>query len=254
MRRYFLLLFTAVLAGCASTPSIDTTKPVDPAEVMRRVDERNAQIKAIEGYGKLAIDSPEISNSGAIEVTLLKPDSLQIEINGPFGVTVVRAMMTNSAFTFYDGLKNTVAMGETSPQNLRRILPLSLSFEDILDMLSGTLGFGMAPQNVRPACVLDGSLYAMAWTTETERFEYVVNLDYLAVQSFIRRDGQGVILEEVSFRDFRRKSGLYMPQIVSIARPGHEESLSLVYDSQVINDLPIEFDFSYPRSARKISF
>jgi hypothetical protein len=42
--------------------------------------------------------------------------------------------------------------------------------------------------------------------------------------------------------------------MVLISRPELEESFSLVYDSQTINDIPVEFSFSYPPSARKISF
>ncbi|PLX28357.1 MAG: hypothetical protein C0600_09815 [Ignavibacteria bacterium] len=247
------LIALVLLAACAGTPAIDTSKPIDPRNVMRLVEERNTKVIGLEGYGKISIESPAFSGGGSIAVTLLKPDSLQLEIRAAFGVTVARALVTNRDFQFYDGMKNTVATGETNAQNLRRVLRLSLAFEDILDILTGTFGFSGTPAAVSPTAALDGSSYTLTWTTEDEVQEYVIDLDYLAVQRFTRRDSEGTILEEVSFRDFRKKSGFYLPQVVGITRPGLEESLTLVYDSQTINDFPLEFTFSYPKSARKIA-
>jgi hypothetical protein len=248
------LLFLLILVGCAATPAIDTSKPIDPVEVMRLVSERNAQIISLEGYGKISIESPEFSGGGSITVTLLKPDSLQLEIRAAFGVTIARALVTDTDFQFYDGWNNTIALGETNSDNLRKVLRLSLAFEDILDILTGTLGFSGAPAGRAPTVSLDGSIYTLTWTLDDETLEYVVNLEYLALQRFTRRNNSGRIVEEVSFRDFRKKSGVYLPQIVGITRPLNDESLSLIYDSQNINDLPVEFTFSYPKSARRVSF
>ncbi len=242
------------LAGCAGTPVIDTSKPIDHHEVMRLVSERNRMLQSLEGYGKLSIDTPEFANSGAIALTILKPDSLQLEISGPFGMTFARAMVTQRDFHFYNGVENTVAEGETTIANLRRVLRLSLRFADILDILTGTIGFSMVPAGKTPTTLLDGSSFTMEWPKDAGSISYVVDLDYMAVQRYTRRDAEGEILEDVSFRDFRKKSGIHLPQIVMISRPELEESFSLVYDSQNINDLPVEFTFSYPPSARKISF
>ncbi|MDT8322539.1 MAG: DUF4292 domain-containing protein [Bacteroidota bacterium] len=248
------LILLSLLVGCAGTPAIDTSKPVDHREVMRLVGERNRSLQSLEGYGKLSIDTPEFANSGAIALTILKPDSLQLEITGPFGMTVARAMVTQRDFHFYNGVENTLVQGETTVHNLRRVLRLSLRFADFLDILTGTVGFALAPADAVPETVLDGSSYTMRWPVEGGSIAYVVDLDYLAVQRFTRRDDAGDILEDVTFRDFRRKAGIHLPQIVMISRPDREESFSLVYDSQSINDLPVEFTFSYPPSARKISF
>ena len=254
VRPILAIFILSLLAGCAATPAIDTSKPVDPAEVMRLVTERNARLRSLEGYGKLSIDTPEFANSGAIAVTILKPDSLQLDVSGPFGMTAVRALVTREGFEFYNGLDNTVASGATNARNLRRVLRLSLRFKDIVNILTGTMDFALAPPDAAPATKLDGSSDTMRWDIDDGSVEYTVDLDYLAVQRFVRRGDGGVIREEVVFRDFRRKSDLYLPQVLSISRPEASESFSLVYDSQSINDLPVEFTFSYPASARRISF
>lgn len=243
-----------LLAGCASTPAIDTTKPIDPREIMQRVEQRGREILALNGSGKISVESPEFSGGGSIQVRVLKPDSLQLEITGPFGVTVARGLVTDRDFQFYDGMNNTVAEGSTTAQNLRRVLRFPITFDDILSVLTGTLGFGAAPQDADPQGRLDGDDYILSWQSEGQSLEYAVDTRTLAVRRFTRRNDEGEILEEMLFRDFRSHAGIEVPHIVSIERPMDGEALSIVYDRLTVNDLPMVFNFSYPRSARRITF
>ncbi|MBE0643839.1 MAG: DUF4292 domain-containing protein [Bacteroidetes bacterium] len=242
-----------LLAGCAGTPAIDTTKPVDPLEVMRLVEQRNQKVIALRGYGKISVESTEFSGGGSIQVIVLKPDSLQLEITGPFGVTVARGLVTDQSFQFYDGMNNTVSEGATTAQNLRRVLRFPIAFADILEILTGTLGFGAVPGDVAPKGMLSDGAYVLTWESEGQTLEYTVDLGTLAVRRFARRNEEGELLEEILFRDFREKSGIALPQIVSITRPMDEESLSIAFDRMTVNDLPVTFSFSYPKSARRIS-
>lgn len=247
------ILAATLLAACASTPALDTSKPIDPREVMRRVEERGANLVALRGQGKITVESPEFSGGGSIGVRLLRPDSLQLEITGPFGVTVARGLVTDRSFQFYDGTNNTVAEGSSTAENLRRVLRFPITFDDILAVLTGTLGFDAAPRDSEPTGRLDGGSYLLSWESEGETLEYGIDTGTLAITRFTRRGADGLVLEEILFRDFRSHAGIDVPHIVSISRPADGESLSIVYDRITLNDLPVTFDFSYPKSARRIS-
>lgn len=243
-----LLLVTA----CSSTSGIDTSKPIDPAEVMRLVEKRNREIVALEGYGRISIDSPEFSGSGSINVKLLKPDSLQLDITAAFGVTIARGLLTSTTFQFYDGSNNTVVEGQSTAHNLRRLLRVGLEFGDILDVLSGTIRLPEHTASPAPEGVLQGDMYILTWSDEHGSMEYSIDPRYTAVRRLIRRDSFGDITEEVNFRDYRRKGSVFLPQIVSITKPSYDESLTVVYNNQAINELPMKFSFSFPKSARRI--
>jgi outer membrane biogenesis lipoprotein LolB len=257
MTRIIAYLSPAALAlflvACSSTPAIDMSGPIDANDVLRLVAERNAAIRALEGYGSISIDSPELSNSGSISMKMLKPDSLQIDISGPFGVTVARSLITSRSFMFYDGFNNTVVEGPTTSDNLRRVLRVGLEFGDILSILSGAIALpertGEGMDSYR-----DNDRYVFIIRDDAGSREYSVNLNYLAVQRFIRRDLAGDITEEVNYRDYRRKSGHTLPHVISISRPMYEESLSLVFQNQTVNDYPVTFTFSAPRSAKRVFF
>ncbi|MFA6235044.1 MAG: DUF4292 domain-containing protein, partial [Bacteroidota bacterium] len=227
-----ILLFSfalAVITGCSGTPEIDTTKPIDPHEIMQRVEKRNREVLALRGNGKISVESPEFSGGGSIQVLILKPDSLQLEISGPFGVTIARGLVTDQSFEFYDGTNNTVTEGATTADNLRRVLRFPIAFSDILEILTGTLGFGAVPGDAAPTGALKENTYILTWQSEGQSLEYTVDLSTFAVQRFARRNDAGEMLEEILFRDFRGKAGIEMPQIVSITRPMDEEGLSIVY-------------------------
>jgi hypothetical protein len=247
------LFAAAVFAACSSAPAIDTSGPIDPREVMRLVAERNNAITAVEGYGTISVDTPEMSNSGSITVKMLKPDSLQLDINGPFGMTIARSMLTSKDFIFYDGFNNTVSEGPTTADNLRRFLRVGLEFSDILDIISGAIRLPSEAMG-QPDGYLDNGNYILTWKDDEGSREYTVDLKYLAVRRYIRRDSIGDVTEEVNYKDFRKRGDHQLPQVVSIARPAKEESLSLVFQSQTVNDFPVVFSFSAPKSARRIYF
>jgi hypothetical protein len=247
-----LSLLLLLFVGCTASTAIDTSKPIDPREVMRLVEERNAEVLALRGTGKITVESPEFSGGGSIQVLALKPDSLQLEITAAFGVTVARGLLTGESFQFYNGMNNTVAEGSSTVENLRSILRFPIAFSTILDVVTGTLGFDTAPRDVPPIGMLRDSDYILAWTSEGQALEYAVDLGTMAIRRFTRRNESGEILEEILFRDYRRHAGIALPHIISVSRPFDSENLSVVYDRIMVNDLPVRFTFSYPRSARRI--
>jgi hypothetical protein len=251
--RHLLLLplLFAIAAGCAG-PARTSRDLTGFAGIRRMVEERNAEVRALSGQGRISIDTPELGNTGGITVHVLKPDSLLIDITGPFGVGVARGLVTQSLFTFYNGLDNTVIQGATSAENLRRVLHFPIEFADVIEVLTGTVGFRSAPA-AEPVLSAEGSSITATFRTANGQIEYVIDTDYEAITKYTRRNTGGEIVENITFKDFRKKSGVYVPTVVAIARPLAEESLTLVYERATINDTPIDFSFKVPRSATKIS-
>ena len=241
-----------LLQSCAPTGGLDSSRPVDPQTVMTRVDGQSAALSGLTGYGKISIDTPEMSNTGSISIKVIKPDSLSLEISGPFGVTVARGLVTKRDFRFYNGLENTVLEGETNATNLRRVLRLSIEFSDIIDVVTGTMTFRQRPEGSVPEGRYEDNDYHLVFRGEDETCEYWVDSKYVSVRRFLRRNDEGTITEEINFKEFREKNGVFVPQVISISRPLLEESLVLVYENISVNDFPIQMAISIPSSARRI--
>jgi hypothetical protein len=113
--------------------------------------------------------------------------------------------------------------------------------------------FRQRPENATVSGGYADSDYRILFTGDDGSCEYLVDSRYVAVRRFIRRNDEGVITEDVQFREFREKDGVYVPHVISVSRPLLEESLVLVYDRVAVNDFPIEMALSIPRSARRIT-
>jgi hypothetical protein len=199
------------------------------------------------------MDTPDQAGSGSMELRLRKPDSLLVEIFGPFGVRVAKGFVTAESFTFYNNLDNTVAAGATDAAALRSMLHVPFDFPSLLDILSGTMSFGRLADSAAIAGAENGGVYTIArHAPGGERIEYDVDLSYDAVTRRTRKDPSGRILDEVTFRDFRKKQGMYLPTVISISRPNDDENVTLVYDQLSVNEFPLDFSFSYPKSAVRI--
>jgi hypothetical protein len=249
-----LVLIALVFLSCTGSKHFDASKPVTPEIVIAHINARNSRISSFFGEGKLSLDTREYSNTGTIAVKILKPDSLMIEVSGPFGVSVGKGLVTNSTFTFYNGLENSVAQGNTTAKNLQRILRFPIEFRDIVEVLSGTMSVRADSSSPAPVGILQDNTFLVRYKQERMSTEYTIDLSYEAVKRFVRRDENDNIVEDISFRDFRKKAGYYFPHIVSISRPKAEENVVLVYDNILINDANLDFSLKIPKSATRIHF
>ncbi len=243
-----LLLF----AGCSASRPPLLTRAMSPEEVMQAVAGRNAAVRSLRGIGEISIDTPELSNSGTISVTLTKPDSLLVDITGPFGVGVARGLVTRSEFRFYSGLENKVFLGRTNPKNLQSILRIPVEFGDILDLFAGCVNFNARPAGVAPRGAWNGDEYTLTFAGADETLEYVIDASYDCVIRQTRRSPEGELIEEIRLKDFHRRSDIYLPRVITLTRPANEQSLALVYESQVINELPLDFGLKIPANAVKV--
>ena len=243
-----------VLLACSGTKGIDASGPLDPAAVIAAVEARNAEVRALTGEGTISVDTPELANTGNIEVRILKPDSMLLIITGPFGMSVAKGLVTSSDFTFYNGLENSVATGATTAKNLKNIIRIPIEFRDIVDIASGTMGFERRPVNVIPTGAAMEGGYRLTYAGASESTTYDIDLEHSAVKRYLRKSAGGDIIEDVTFKDFRKKADLYLPTIITILRPGFSESISLVYERMSLNNPPLDFSIRIPKSATKIRF
>src|SRR3989304_4021289 len=89
------------------------------------------------GEGRLNVETPDFAQSASFTLTLRKPDSILVKINGPFGMDVGSALLTRSDFLFYNSLQNQLISGTMNTANLGRLLRLNLTFDEIISLFTG---------------------------------------------------------------------------------------------------------------------
>ena len=131
-----LLSCSIVLFSCAPRPVLKEL-PQSPEEVFLRVMERNNSLHTLQSSGNISVDSPELSNSSAFRLSLKKPDSLLLELRGPFGIHIGTLSLTTKSFQFYNSLENQALVGTPDSSSLLSILHINMPVEQILDALTG---------------------------------------------------------------------------------------------------------------------
>ncbi len=249
---FALCIMLVIVAGCSSSRDAVIKHGMTTEQIIRAIEKRNTEIFSLRGRGEISIDTPELSNSGNISVTLLKPDSLLIEITGPFNVGIAKGLVTTKDFKFYNGIENKLFLGSTSAKNIKSIMRLSIEFPDIINLFTGSMSFSHHPSDVAPQGTWKGSEYSIVYKGKDETVEYVIDTDYESIIRYSRKDMSGETLEEVRFKGFKRKSDYYLPEVISLSRPPLEQSFTLVYESQMINERPLDFTLKVPAGAVKV--
>ncbi len=138
--RIWQIVLSAVLitAGCAPSAKVYKERTLAAAEVMRRVNERGQSISSLRGNGSITIETPEGSSSGSFDLSLKKPDSLLVELHGPFGIHVGTLLLSRERFLFYNNMDNTALVGKPDGRTLNSMFRLRMELMKF---------FGHSPEN-----------------------------------------------------------------------------------------------------------
>ena len=119
MKRVLIFCSMIALSGCA--PTKELRRPAanySAQQVIDAVNSRRHDIATLEAKGSISVESPSFVNSGSFELRLKRPDSVLVDIEGPFGIHVASALFAKGHYMFYNSFKNEVMEGEVNGGNL----------------------------------------------------------------------------------------------------------------------------------------
>jgi len=247
-----LVLFFLSFVGCRTTSTLNLdNRSITPAEVQKISHTHHTRIQSIQGEGRISIETPEIAQSGAFILTLRKPDSVLINLQGPFGIKVGSALVTRSGFSFYNSLENKLITGSASIENLNRILHVQLSFDDLLNIFAGG---GFLDDDLRSpdTTYIEEGQYVFIYTSRNSSRRYWIEPTSLYIQKIQFLDRGGKITLEQTFNDFEKVDGIPMPFAIRIAQPKTQQMLTLKYSDIMVNVEQLQFTFTIPQNAERI--
>ena len=127
-----------LIFGCAGSKETSKIKINTIADLQKYFERRDEQINTLTGSGSITIETPESANNARFKVKIKKPDSLLIELTGPFGISVGTLMLSRQTYIFYNSLENRVQRGSSDINSLKPIVNLAFSFDDIINLFTGS--------------------------------------------------------------------------------------------------------------------
>jgi hypothetical protein len=243
-------LAVVLAAGCSSGSGY-ADRSVSPAFLQDAVLTNHGRIHALLGSGTISIETPEIAQNVSFELTLRKPDSVMVRIEGPFGIDLGLALLTRREFFFYNSMNNQVLSGPTNAANLARVLRIQMEFDDLLNLFSG--GTFLTADRGRPPefDVIDDE-YVLTYGHERGSRRYKIDPRSYQIVQIQHLDQRGMVVAEQTFGKFLTSDGTIAPQLVRALMRRERRRLSIAYADLAINPQRLDFHFDIPSDAEKV--
>jgi outer membrane lipoprotein-sorting protein len=254
LRFLFFILCISIftIIGCRTTRPLNLdNRFISYSQIQETTRSYHARIQSMLGEGQISIETPDISESGSFILTLQKPDSVLINLQGPFGIKVGSALVTRTEFLFYNSLQNKLITGLSSTENLNRILHIQLSFDDLLNLFAGGTFLESdlhAPDEVH----VEDNQFVFTFNSSNTSRRYWIDPTTLYIQKVQFLDQNGKLALEQTFGNFEDVNGFTMPYTIRIIQSKARQRLTFAYSEIRVNTEKLHFTFIVPPNAERI--
>lgn len=246
-------IFAAPLLFEACAPSQgDDNYEILPAErLVKKLEANRRRVKTFVGKGSLAIDTEDFHNEAIFRVALKKPDSLNLNVLGPFGIELANALATEEDFKFYDAMNNILYQGAINEEILETIFRVDLSFHELIDAFVGSVNMTDLLYTEPAEYKVDYEEYVLTFVDEETRMARVfrVSIRDLGVTQYQALDENGNILVQAEYEDFETIEGATIPTRAKVVNHVANQSIEIVYDEVRVNDNQVTIYFEPPNDA-----
>ncbi len=247
--------------GCATPVESydDDTEILDgnikPERLVKKLEANRMKVRTLTGKGEMYVQTPEIDNSAFFQAILKRPDSLNVNVYGPFGIELANVLLTQKEFKFYEALNNTLYTGSVDNVALRNIFKVDLGFEDVRDAFAGMVNMQPRLYTQPTDFKFDKGYFNLVYADSLSGnvVSYKVKLEGLNVESYTIKTKKGELLLDARYSEFKRFGTIMLPQTIEVRAPKMNQTLKLVYESFELNQEP-KIEFLPPADATLIEY
>ncbi len=263
MKNFILVIFvfaagllTLMMSGCASTPVTERPEILSPERLINRMEANRRKIKNFEGSGTITVKTPNFSNSASFTVTMIKPDSINLQIRGPFGIELANILVSKNEFNFYEALSNTLYKGHVSDDILREIFKVKLSYNDLMDAFAGAVNLSNRLYRAPSDFQVLYDRYFMAYADSSARVtaSFYININDLAITEYKVTDFKNNILLEANYSSFKMLENLPVPYQIKTENKSEKQFLTIEYKEIKANINGLNINYEIPGDAEVVEW
>jgi hypothetical protein len=259
LSKYFLYIFCLTLFlfySCTGSEGDDLRK-IPVKAIKERVNSNSTMIESLEASGVISFDSPDNSGTGDIEIKIIKPDTVYVKIEGPFGISIAAALITRRDFTYYNVQENKVITGPSTELNIGAILRIKVTFDELINSFTGSFRFKDESVDSTEA-ESENSLYILKVNNSEGVEKYFIEPLKFTIQKYNMLDKNMNSKIEVGYSNYSSESlngkDVNFPNKIEIKNPEKKQSVFLDYSSKEINKKDISIKIKIPKSAKIIKW
>ncbi|MCB0729085.1 MAG: DUF4292 domain-containing protein [Ignavibacteriae bacterium] len=248
----FLVFACTVFYSCTASQNNNANiEDLTFSELISLVNKNSKKLSSLDADGEISIDSPELSNSGSITVSINKPDSVYTKLEGPFGIDIADLLITRDNFIYYKPMDNTVIKGPSNSHYLGIIMKIQIDFDDIVNAFSGKFIF--RDDNYADAKIsIEKGNYLMNINTGKEIKKFWIDPDNFFVRKAGTYELSGETKIEIMYDNFYEAEGIYFPKKITIERPKEKQYIWLTYYNEEFNNNKLTYRLKIPKSAKEV--
>lgn len=213
-----LPFFTFIYEGCVPSKPTEKVELLPSERLTKKLEANRRKIKSFEGTGSIDINTPEVNTTASFKVVMQRPDSVYIEVYGPFGIELAQALVTSNNYSFYDAMHNTLYKGSSNSGILRKIFKVDMSFSDLTDAFVGAV-------NLTPKLTQDPANYEIVYdkyvltyidSLTQAKTKYTVDIRDLVVTNYQLFANTGSLILEGNYSKFKIVNGIPVPFVTEI--------------------------------------
>ncbi len=257
---YIIILFFIYLSfSCSATNGDDFENSqssailISPGELKTKINEKSLKLISLDCEGDITIDSPELNSSGSIILSILKPDSIYTKLEGPFGISIARMLITRNNFIYHNIRENYVIKGSSTPLNLGSILRLKVNFDDLINGYTSTFYFNDTTSSNATVSLVKNK-YVLK-ISEAEHIKvFTINPKDFNIEKYDLLDKAGKIMLLIEYSDFETINNIITPKSIFITNPNEKQHLWINLEKKIINSNKLKFKITIPKSAKIIEW
>ncbi len=250
------LLLAILIIGCVPSKPTREEQNLPAERLIKKLEANRRRVKTFRGTGVIKVESPQFGATASFEVSLRKPDSIKINVVGPFGIDLAEALVTTNEFRFYDSMNNRLYKGRSGGKIIKKILKVDLDFNDLMDAFAGAVNLTEKLRRVPDKYLIREESYTLIYVDSLANkiSSYYVDPENYTITEFKLNTLDKEEVFKGNYYGFREYSGVYVPQRSTISNNAKEQTLSIEYRTVEINE-PIEsFELKVPKDAEVIEW
>lgn len=249
-----IIIIASIFSGCIPSKPSESVEILPSERLIKKLEANRRKIKNFEGTGTINISTSEMNNSASFKVIILRPDSIYINIYGPFGIDLASALVTSGNFIFYDDIHNVVYKGNSNNDILKKIFKIDLTFGELLDMFAGSVNLTPELSREPDKYEIEYDKYVLTYAEPDSGREskYFIDIRELSITSYQLLDMSGDILAEGIFSKFEIMDDIPIPYAVKIQNKKGDQTVNINYRNIDINKNNIKIHLDIPEDAEVV--
>lgn len=233
--------------GCSSVKEIKKVIPVKEKKIAKNIIKTSTPIENLYIEGKMTIENNGESQSGNFKMSIAGMDSVFMQINGPFGITVAKMYSTSDEFIFVNYFGNEAFRGTPSRKNLERVMRIPLSFNDLIHFIK------CEPSENINSYQYDGMIGAEYY--KAKNTEFIETLRVSTTDSLLltlrRNSLNDKEILNIDFSNYQDFDGALLAKLVKMHFNEYDARLQIEIDEVQVNPyFSKSFQFTLPKNLK----